>query len=168
VGFFGTFLYDDGHWYDVDPDTRPDDGGHWLLVDIHDSDLTTLLYHPAGPGTGVAYLGVTPRTYFEDDDASAPTDTFREAAGLAAWWAGRPTPAGPEIGAGDFDEGIGHDRLVAKETELIGYLARDGDPEADDLVEDDGPLDDAETFVEIKTARLLTALDLPLPAGLDR
>ncbi|MEV7986869.1 hypothetical protein [Micromonospora sp. NPDC085948] len=59
----------------------------WLLVDIHDSDSATLTYRPAGPGTGVAYLGYTPRTYFENPDASAPTDAVREAAGLSAWWA---------------------------------------------------------------------------------
>jgi hypothetical protein len=45
-----------------------------LLIDIHGSDITTITYQPTGSGSGVAYLGVTPRTYFEDPWASAPTD----------------------------------------------------------------------------------------------
>jgi hypothetical protein len=160
MGFFGTFLYDGSGWTDAQPSHDPGDAhpGAWLLVDIHDSDITTLTYAPAGPGTGVAYVGVTPRTYFEDDSASRPTDVVREAAGLATWWAARRPGGAP------------HDALLAKEAELLGYLAQDVDPEDDDL--DDGDetdvdaLDDADVFVEIKTARLLTALDLPLPTEL--
>jgi hypothetical protein len=161
MGFFGTYLYDQGEWHDVEPDVRPDGDGPWLLADIHDSDLTTVTYRPAGPGTGVCYLGVTPRTYFELDEASAPTDVQREAAGLATWWAAT---------SGDHGHRPGHDELIAKESALITYLAQDVDPEDDDL--DDGDdtdvdaLDDADVFIEIKTARLLRTLDLPLPAAL--
>ncbi len=57
----------------------------WLLVDIHDSDIATIAYRPTGSGSGVAYLGVTPRTYFEDPGASAPSDVAREAGGLVEW-----------------------------------------------------------------------------------
>jgi hypothetical protein len=155
MGFFGTYLYDGDQWHDADPDSRPTHGGPWMLLDIHDSDFTTVTYDPAPNGAGVAYLGVTPRTYFENETASAPTDVFREAAGLAAWWAATH-PDGDTL---------------AKEEQLVTFLAQDVDPEDDDL--DDGDeqdvddLDDAEVFVEIKTARFLRALDLPLPADLD-
>jgi hypothetical protein len=127
-----------------------------MLITVHDSDITTITYRPVGTGTGVAYLGITPRTYFEDVNASAPTDVVREAAGLTAWWAGLHAETDRE-------------RLISKEAELLGYLAQDVDPEDDDL--DDGDeidvdaLDDADLFVEIKTAKLLALLDLPLPAG---
>ena len=159
MGFFGTYLYDGEQWHDADPETRPAGDSAWLHVDIHDSDFTTVTYHPAPAGAGIAYLGVTPRTYFENTAASAPTDVVREAAGLTAWWAARHPDAG-------------HDDLIAKESALLTYLAQDVDPEDDDL--DDGDdadvdhLDDAEIFVEVKTARFLTTLDLPLPAELDR
>jgi hypothetical protein len=89
----------------------------------------------------------------------------REAAGLAEWWAaGHREPGGP------VTSGPGRDELIAKESEVLGYLAQDVDPEDDDL--DDGDdidvdaLDDAEVFVEIKVARLLTALGLPQPDAL--
>jgi hypothetical protein len=44
-------------------------------------------YEPAGPGSGTAYLGYTPRTYVDDESASAPADVLREAEGLASWLA---------------------------------------------------------------------------------
>ena len=87
AGFFGTHLYDDRQWHDVEPGIQPEGPRPWLLADIHDSDITTLTHHPAGEGTGIAYLGTTPRTYCENPDASAPTDVAREAAGLAGRWA---------------------------------------------------------------------------------
>jgi hypothetical protein len=155
VGFFGGYVYDGTRWLPL-----PDEGGldlaePWLSVDIHDSDITTVVYHPAGPGSGIAYLGDTPRTYFEDEAASEPTDVAREAAGLATWWSRRQHHAG----AAERD---------AKERELLAYLAGDADPDELDWnsEEDVDDLDDAEVFVEVKTARFLTALDLPLPADL--
>lgn len=165
MGFFGTYLYDEGQWHDVEPGTRPHGDGPWLLADIYDSDITTLTYHPPGPGSGIAYLGVTPRTYFENTDASRPTDVAREAAGLATWWAtiqdDTPSPH----------------RVDTMRERLTGYLAPDADPDDadtdDDTGDDDmgdenaGDLDDGEIFVEVKTARLLHTLDLPLPAALD-
>jgi hypothetical protein len=157
MGFSGTYLYDE-QWHDATPDIRPTGGGPWMLLDIHDSDFTIVTYQPAPSGAGVAYLGVTPRTYFEDTAASAPTDVFREAAALAAWWAA-------------LHPGAGHDDVLTKQEQLITFLAQDVDPEDDDL--DDGDerdvddLDDAEVFAEIKTARFVAALDLPLPPDLD-
>ncbi|HET9138494.1 hypothetical protein [Actinophytocola sp.] len=141
MGFFGTYVYDGDDWADQDPDSTPMLPGPWLMVDIHDGDITTVTYHPPGPGTGVAYLGYTPRVYFENDRASAPTDVAREAAGLAAWWAGQQGDADPA-------------RLPAKEGELRSYLATD---------DEDAELDeDLETI----TTRFLRALDLPVPADL--
>lgn len=54
----------------------------WLLVDIYDSDMAAVVYRPTGSGSGDRHLGVTLRIYFEDPDASAPTDVAREAGGL--------------------------------------------------------------------------------------
>lgn len=152
MGFFGTYLFDGDRWHDRDPDAGPPSTPEpWLLVDIQDSDIATLTYGPAGPGSGVAYLGDTPRTYWEREDASAPTDVHREAAGLASWRARLPLPG-----------------AVPTAADLAGYLAADVDPADVDLDEelDVDAMDDADVFVEIKTARLLLALGLPLPPGL--
>ncbi|MBQ1028902.1 hypothetical protein KBX26_02625 [Micromonospora sp. C97] len=155
MGFFGTYLFDGGRWTAHGANEQPALPEPWLLVDIHDSDIATLTYRPAGPGSGIAYLGYTPRTYFENPDASAPTDVVREAAGLSVWWAQQ------RGGASDIERS-------AKEGELTAYLAADLDPAdigPDD--EDDDDLDDAEIFVEVKAARFLTALGLPTPDALS-
>lgn len=154
MGMFATYRYDGHRWSPHHPDDPPL-AGPWLTVDIHDSDFTTVVYRPAATGSGTAYLGFTPRSYFEDDEASPATDTAREASGLAAWWAAR------RGGATDAER-------HAKEAELRAYLAEDLsllDTDVDDWAsgEDDEDFDEAELFVEIKTARFLAALELPLP-----
>ena len=85
MGFFGGYIFDGQGWLEFEPaaGTVPEGGTPWLKVVIFDSDIADISYHPAGPGTGVAYLGYTPRVYFEDENASAPSDVEREAAGLA-------------------------------------------------------------------------------------
>jgi hypothetical protein len=155
MGFFGSFVFDGRSWTPQEPGTAPtsDIVGPWLHVDIHDSDIATVTYRPTGPGSGVAYLGYSPRTYFDDPDASAPTDVAREAAGLAAWWADQ------RGGATDVERN-------AKAATLIGYLAEDQDPTDIDLDEEDDDLDDADILVEGKAAQLLIALDLPVPDDL--
>jgi len=157
VGFFGTYLYDGRRWASHELERLPEVAEPWLVLDIHDSDVATVVYRPAGPGSGVAYLGYTPRTYFEDDEASAPTDVARESAGLAAWWAHL---------RGEASEA----ERRAKERELARHLAEDVDPAEIDLDddEDDDDLDDADVFVEDKAARFLAVLDLPLPEDLAR
>ncbi|MFC0435703.1 hypothetical protein [Kutzneria buriramensis] len=152
MGFFGTFVFDGSAWL-TEPGAEKRVGEPSLLVDIHDSDIATIVYRPAGPGSGVAYLGFTPRSYFEDDAASAPTDVAREAAGLAAWWRLRSSASDAEV--------------AAKQQELAGYLAEDISADEDvDAAEIGAELDDAEVFVEVKTARFLAALGLPLPEDL--
>jgi hypothetical protein len=91
MGFFGTYLFDGRAWHDFDPDSDPISkiARPWLSVDIHDSDIGTIRYEPPGPGTGIAYLGFTPRTYFGTESASAPTDVLLEAQGVASWLARR-------------------------------------------------------------------------------
>ncbi|MEV1320018.1 hypothetical protein AB0J14_28525 [Micromonospora arborensis] len=155
MGFFGTYLFDGSRWKVHQPAEQAAIAEPWLLVDIHDSDITTLTYRPAGPGSGIAYLGYTPRTYFENPDASAPTDVVREAAGLSVWWAQQ------RGGASDTER-------TAKEGELTAYLADDLDPANIEIDDDDDALDDAEIFVEVKAARFLRALDLPVPGDLPR
>ena len=150
VGFFGTYLYDGTGWIPHQPDELPTIAKPWLVVDIHDSDITTVTYRPAGPGSGVAYLGHTPRTYFEDADASAPTDVAREATGLGSWWA--------ELRGGASDS-----ERRAKEAELAAYLAEHADSTDIDLDADADADEDAAISVEVKTARFLATLDLPVP-----
>ena len=175
MGFFGTYLFENGGWRSDTPpgynvlwepvrgDEPPSATEPWLLVDIHDSDITIVTYRPVGPGTGTAYLGFTPRSYFERDDASAPTDVDREAAGLAAWWR--------LVHSAAADEASG------KESELAAFLAHDlaeselpypDDDDDDDLEQDDDNLDDAEVFVEVKTGRFIASLGLPVPDDLRR
>ncbi|MET0135837.1 MAG: hypothetical protein ABW215_19830 [Kibdelosporangium sp.] len=150
MGFFGTYLYDGKAWTTREPSQAVGSAEPWLLIDIHDSDITTVTYHPAGTGSGTAYLGSTPRTYFEEEQASAPTDVHREAGGLVAWV-----------------QGV-HGTKVELE-QVVSFLAEDEDP-ADlewDEEEDVDELDDAEIFVEVKTARFLAVLNLPVPDGIS-
>jgi hypothetical protein len=151
MGFFGTYAYENGSWTTLSEGELPPLTEPWLWIDVHDSDITSVVYAPPGPGTGVAYLGLTPRTYFENPGASDPTDVAREAAGLAAWWALH--------NSGD---------VAAKEAEVRGYLAQDEDPDGFewDEGEDVGAIDDAEVFVEVKTVQFLTAMGLPVPCEL--
>lgn len=147
VGFFGTYQFTDASWRAVDPEMEPVGTAPWLWLDIHDSDFATVRYAPTGSGTGVAYLNVTPRIYFEDDGASEPADPAREAAGLAEWWAGR-RPRFTEEGQ------------AAKSEAIVGLLASDDEPEEAE------PPDDADIFAELKACRFLLAMDLPLPDDL--
>ena len=158
MGFFGRYVYDGTRWLPLAEHEVPSLAEPWLSVDIYDSDITTVVYRPAGQGSGVAYLGDTPRTYFADETASAPTDTGVEAAALAAWWARR--------------HGASDDARDAKARELIGYLAADGPDDPGDYGNSDygnsdyDDLADADVFVEVTTARFLAVLDLPVPDGL--
>jgi hypothetical protein len=166
MGFFGGYIFDGRTWLEFEPSsgTVPEVGSPWLKVVIFDSDIADISYHPAGPGTGVAYLGFTPRVYFEDENASAPTDVEREAAGLAAWVAAY--------------QGGGDERAL--QDLIVPFLASDDeeDPEGEDDDQDawgdddesdedpDEDLDDADTFVEVKLARLFEVIGLPLPDDL--
>jgi hypothetical protein len=149
VGFFGTYAYEHGQWKTLSEGELPPLAEPSLWIDIHDSDITSVVYAPAGPGSGVAYLGLTPRTYFENPNASDPTDVLREAAGLAAWWALQ--------NSGD---------VTVKQAELLAYLAADENPD-DFSLDDVEDVEDVDVFVEIKTAQFLVALGLPVPYGLS-
>jgi hypothetical protein len=152
VGFFGTYAFEHGQWKTLSEGELPPLDEPFLWIDIHDSDITSVVYAPAGPGSGVAYLGLTPRTYFANPNASDPTDVAREAAGLTAWWA------------------LHHEGdAVAKQAEILGYLAEDEDPDDFewDEAEDVDAIDGGEVFVEVKTARFLAALGLPVPYDLS-
>ena len=157
MGFFGTYLYDSSGWTAWQAGKVPATAERWLYVDIHDSDIATVMYRPAGPGSGTAYLGYTPRTYFENEDASAATDVPREASGLAAWW------------ESDLAEGVSDEDRTAKEAELASYLAGDqSEGDALDATDDIDDASDDDVFVEVKAARFLTALGLSLPEDLNR
>lgn len=147
MGFFGTYLFDGERWTTREAGDRLAPEGTWLMIDIHDSDFTEVSYWPAGPGSGVAYLGFTPRVYFEKESASAPTDPVREAQGLAFWW-------------GELNGVVGDAPIEAKAAELTEYLAADVEPDEDEY-EDEPDLVDAEIFVEVKTARFVRVLGLP-------
>jgi hypothetical protein len=151
MGFFGTYLFDGRQWWEHDPEEEPSIAEPWLLVDIHDSDIATVRFAPSGRGSGIAYLGFTPRTYFADDSASESIDVAREAEGLAEWW-------------GQLHVNADEVAKAAKARQVIGFLACDDDSgERDDQRSE---TDDADIFVEVKTARFLRALGLSLPEGL--
>ena len=86
----------------------------------------------------------------------APTDVAREAEGLGFWWA--------QLRGGASDA-----ERRAKEEQLAAYLAEDRDPAEIDLDdEEDDETDDADVLVEVKTARFLATIGLPLPEELAR
>lgn len=135
-GVFGSYVCAGGTWREVDPDAEsgvPPEP--YLIVMIHDSDIAMIRYSPAGPGTGVAFLGHTPRAYFGDPSASSPTDTAIEAAGLAAWAQVAGSSPAPHA--------------------IERYLATD---EQDG---DAGGVADEDVFVEAKTSRFIQTLGLP-------
>jgi hypothetical protein len=149
VGFFGTYLYAGEQWTEHDPEQPVDLPDPWLMVNIHDSDFTIVAYHPEYEGTGVAYLGYTPRMYFESENEHPRTDTEREATALTTW-------------------STNHTPTDANRAELLPYLAEDLDTFdlEDEDEEDDEDLPDSEIYVEVKTADFLTSLGLPLPPAL--
>jgi hypothetical protein len=142
MGFFGTFEFTKSGWSKPDPGTGPSSADFHLWLDIHDSDFATVAYAPAEPGTGVAFVGYTPRVYFDIEDASEPTDPSREALGLATW----TTTLDPNID------------VASKRATIATFLASDEPPTEDRDLDDD-----AEAFVEIKVSRLLVELGVPLP-----
>ncbi|MER7284073.1 hypothetical protein ABT369_57670 [Dactylosporangium sp. NPDC000244] len=156
MGYFAAFLFDGTAWAPADSDEiEVPESEHWMHLDIHDSDLTFVSYRPVGAGTGVCYLGFTPRTYFDEPTASAPTDVQRECAALADWWAGW------RGGATDAER-------TAMAERLRPYLAEDEEqPEIDPDEEDDEDDEDADVFVEVKTDRFIAALELPPFRNLD-
>jgi hypothetical protein len=156
VGFFGRYVFDGSTWhgFDTDSDQWPDIAAPWLSVDIHDSDIATIRYEPGGPGSGIAYLGHTPRAYIGNESASPPVDVLREAEGLAFWLARQQGRNGE-----------------AELRDLIASFLADDVPEQhlhDDASAgaDAGDLDDADIFVEVKASRFLTAVGLPVPPEL--
>jgi len=157
VGFFGGFVFDGRNWreFDAYSGARPKLAEPWLSVVIYDSDIADIQYRPTGAGSGTAYLGHTPRSYFGDENASAPTDVSREAEGLASWL---------------VQMHAGSDELELQDL-ITSFLASDrvsdedrdhGDEFADNHADDDL----ADTFVEVKLAGLLAAVGLPVPPGL--
>ena len=80
MGSFATFVFSAGEWTGQDASAEPH-----LVVDVHDSDIATVDYRPAGDAAGRFYLGFQPRVYFEDPEASAPIDLEAEARGFARW-----------------------------------------------------------------------------------
>lgn len=78
MGFFGRFVYSGGEWRD-----EPQ-GGEYLAIDIHDSDIAAIQYAPS-PTARLFYLGHEPRDYFEDPSANVPVDRSAEAEAFAGW-----------------------------------------------------------------------------------
>jgi hypothetical protein len=128
VGFFGKFVYSDGRWSDVASRST------YLSVEVHDSDIATVIYAPAGPSQGRFYLGFQPRDYFEDPSASDPVDRDAEAAGITTW----------------------AKRILGAEVEVEAVRP---------LLAGDGVIEPEDDFVEITVERMLTLLNLPIPAG---
>jgi hypothetical protein len=153
VGFFGGYVFDGREWHGLDPNSHQmlDIAVPWLSLHIHDSDIATIRYVPVGPGSGTAYIGFRPRTYFQDESASAPADVLREAEGLAFWLAQQQ---------GRSDE-AGLRELIAS---FLAADIREQQPGNFASLEDDaGNPDDADIFVEVKVSRFLKAIGLPVP-----
>jgi hypothetical protein len=147
MGISGAYVYSGGQWTSQERGQRPDVAEPWLMVDVHDSDFTTVTYSPAEPGNDVACLGDTPQA------RTSRADAERAAEGLARWWAGLH-----EVGDEEFD---------AKRRQIEAYLVVD--PGSDEPKPGDGgEKDPAETHAELKTSRFLVALDLPVPDPLIR
>jgi len=131
MGLFGRFTFSAGEWTSADSLAEP-----YLAVDVHDSDIATVDFRPAGDVAGRCYLGFQPRVYFEDPDASAPVDNAAAAHGLAGW---ARTATHREV---DPDDVLA---LLATDDE-------DADPE--------------DLFVEETVRRLLELLGVPVPEEL--
>jgi hypothetical protein len=161
VRFFGTYLFE-GRRRSASDDPRVA-SEPWLFLNIYDGDIATVMYRPSSSATGLAFLGITPRSYFDDDSASPPCNVALEARGLASWWA-------------VMNPNSRESERTAKEDELRGLLAPDTTPYdldigAQPLPNDfhhatDGVFDTASIGVEVKAARFLATLGLPLPDDL--
>jgi hypothetical protein len=90
---------------------------------------------------------MTPRVYWEREDASVPTDVERESLGLTEWWLAQ-------------NPGLAGDEQAAKRAEIATLLASDDEPG------DEDPEDDADIFAEVRAARFLTTINLSLPSEL--
>lgn len=153
MGFFGRYIFDGRAWRACtqdDPEKLPIIEP-WLYLEIYDSDYAIIKYRPRGPGSGVAFISFTPRTYFEDADASSPTDPDVEAAGLAAAIMSMGAP-------GKFDS-------VGLQAVIREFLTDDGETEQLEANWITGSSHD-DPFVESKVRHLLEALELPMPQGL--
>jgi hypothetical protein len=113
VGTFGTFAYSDGRWSTGRPTAVP-----FLMVDVHDGDITTVDYRFDDATGGRFFLGYEPRVYCEQPDAAPPVDTGSEAAEFTRWVR---DATGRDVEAADVR------RLMA---------APDGSPPSDDAVEE--------------------------------
>jgi hypothetical protein len=144
VGYFGTFIYRDGEWRDRGGGDRE------LVLDIHDSDIATIDYRPAPPGLGRFYLGVQPRDYFADPEASRPVDVPAEVEGFRQW-------ARQVLGTAPPHDDVRE--LVAEQD----AAQQDGTGQDGARQDGGGP---GEDFVEDAAARLIHLLGLPLPPAL--
>lgn len=150
VGFTGGFRFDGQTWTECECDHRPAESEAWtLLLRVLDSDFAIVEYPLSGTAFGSAYLGAPPSPH--GGPVLTEADSAREAAALAGLWARR--------------EGVGEARRDTKAAEIVGLFATDASREAGGRRD----LDDvAEIFAEVKAARLLLALDIPVPEGLPR
>lgn len=82
MGNFFGWTFDGRDWVEG-AHTPPEP---WLRITVHDSTVGVVEYAPAFGGSGTAYSGCAPRTYFEDPAIEA-TDKPREVRALAAWFA---------------------------------------------------------------------------------
>ena len=131
MGSFATFVFSGGTWTGQAAPDEPH-----LVVDVHDSDIATVDYRPAGNAAGRFFLGFQPRVYFEDPGASAPVDLEAEARGFARW----------------AQLATGHAVDPADVLPLLAPDDEDADPE--------------DLFVEDTVTRLLELAGVPVPEEL--
>jgi hypothetical protein len=147
MGRFAAYLYSTDGWVELEPESETFDvpAAPWLYLSIHDSDFAIVRFAPNAPGTGTAFVGATPRDYFDDPQASAPTDPDQEAEGLAIWADAAATGAVPQPSA------------------IRPLLVAEGAEQPD---WDDPTLSEDDIFVEGKCVRLTALLGLPSPPDL--
>lgn len=126
MGNWNCYIFD-GSWTSHEtPDDIPEPlGDRTLRLFLADSDFAEVRYDPVtAPGTGSAFVGYTPRTYFENDEAPGCTDTAPDAAGLAAWAGPGVSPIDvQELLADDDSHGPGEDDDPFVETTLTRLVA---------------------------------------------
>lgn len=149
MGYFGTWLLEGGTWSSAEVPAHGDTSARWLHIEIHDSDYAAIRYSPVNGGNGVAYVGMTPRVYFEDEAASAPTDVTAESSAIATWVA----------------DTVGGDPSRLRKI-AAGYLADDSEPDWESILPLDGSVSsipDEDVFVEQRIARFLDEMGIGLP-----
>lgn len=124
MGNWGCYLYSDGTWTErPGPSTTPEaEGIRTLQVLVAASDFAEVRYWPVtAPANGSAFVGFSPRSYFDDPSALGCRDARPEAVGLAAW-AGNGVQADQLAQLLATDDGESQDTFVEETVDRLVVL----------------------------------------------